>query len=716
MLFPMLPNQPLRSLCTAMTSVLALTVASQAPAQDRPSLNFYGATGLIDMPSGEAQPDAMLNITTAHFGPSSRTTLSFQISPRMSASFRFFGVRDWNKVEPSLFEVYYDRSFDLRYQLLTEGQYRPAVTVGFQDFVGTGILSGEYIAATKHLTSDLKVTAGLGWGRLGSYGGMGSPLGARPDIDIGKGGKFNFGQFFRGEVAPFAGIEYKAGDKWTLKAEYSSDAYATEAGLRETFDRKSPFNFGAEYKLHDTLHVGAYYLYGSEVGVSLQYAMNPKQRPMGGVADSAPDPIKPRPSRGADPDAWSPEWVTQEGAAPVLITNINKRLEKEGVTVEAMGYTGTTVQVRIRNARYDAEAQAIGRVARAMTHVMPASVEVFEIIPVVNGAPASKVTLRRSDLEALEFAPDAAAALRARTTISNPGQRIDGLTYDPERYPRFTWALGPYNRIRLFDQRDPFKMDVGLRLSGRYEIQPGLVISGSLTKKLVGNLDEPPPVVPTGLQPVRSDVDVYDAKADPAIESLMVTKYAYLGGDTYGRLSAGYLERMFGGVSAEVLWKPVDRRWAVGVEANYVAQRDNDGQFGFADYDYKVLSGHVSGYYSFGDGYNAQVDVGRYLAGDLGATLAINREFSNGWKVGAFVTKTDVAAEDFGSGSFDKGIMLEIPFAWGTGAPSRKKTTAVLRPFGRDGGARLEVDGRLYDTIRDYHSSGLDGQWGRFWK
>ena len=34
----------------------------------------------------------------------------------------------------------------------------------------------------------------------------------------------------------------------------------------------------------------------------------------------------------------------------------------------------------------------------------------------------------------------------------------------------------------------------------------------------------------------------------------------------------------------------------------------------------------------------------------------------------------------------------------------------------RDGGARLEVEGRLYETYRDYDTSGLDGQWGRFWK
>ena len=34
----------------------------------------------------------------------------------------------------------------------------------------------------------------------------------------------------------------------------------------------------------------------------------------------------------------------------------------------------------------------------------------------------------------------------------------------------------------------------------------------------------------------------------------------------------------------------------------------------------------------------------------------------------------------------------------------------------RDGGARLNVNDRLYGSVRDYHTSGIDAQWGRVWK
>ena len=45
------------------------SVALPAAAQDRPTLNFYGVTGLIDMPSAESQPDGQLSTTVSRFGP-----------------------------------------------------------------------------------------------------------------------------------------------------------------------------------------------------------------------------------------------------------------------------------------------------------------------------------------------------------------------------------------------------------------------------------------------------------------------------------------------------------------------------------------------------------------------------------------------------------------------------------------------------------------------
>lgn len=699
-------------------SALALCVAAApALAQEAewnpPSLNFNGVSGLIDMPSGEAQPDGQVSLTVGYFGGISRTTLHFQLAPRLSGAFRYSGARNWDDVVASDFDTYYDRSFDMRLLLLKERRYQPAVTLGFQDFVGTGLFSGEYLAATKEVLPGVKVTAGLGWGRLGSYNDIGTPFSTRPEVDIGEGGNLNTTQWFRGPAAPFGGVEWQVNDRITLKAEYSSDAYEEEAGRRKLFDRDSPFNFGIDYQVNESLNVGAYSMYGSEIGVMASITLNPNRPPNRGIFGPAPTPVERRPARSADPDAWSEDWIAQNGVTEILRRNMRKQLEADGLMLESIALAGDSVELRFRNPRYDSSAQAVGRVARALTRAMPASVETFRIVPVVDGVPASAVTLRRSDVEALEHAPNGAAAIRSVAGLGDPGPMRRG-SYAEGLYPRLNWSLGPYVRTSFFDPAEPIRADLGLRLQGDYEAAPGLILSGSVAQSLIGNLGDSDQESDSVLPRVRSEAAEYDRQTDLGLERLTAAYYFKPGRDLYGRVTAGYLERMFGGVSGEVLWRPADSRLGVGVEMNYAKQREFDGGFGFQDYD--VFTGHLSAYYDLGRDYQVQVDMGRYLAGDYGATLSVDREFDNGWRIGAFATLTDVSAEEFGEGSFDKGIRLQIPLAWFTGTPSRSDYSALVRPIMRDGGARLSVRGRLNDKIRDYHRDRLDAQWGRFWR
>jgi hypothetical protein len=323
------------------------------------------------------------------------------------------------------------------------------------------------------------------------------------------------------------------------------------------------------------------------------------------------------------------------------------------------------------------------------------------------------VVLTRTDLERFEFAPDGATLLRAQTHIVIPTAPPVGARTNPA--PRFTWSLLPYVHTRQFDPANPLQASLGLRLSGQYDLSRGLILSGSITDVLVSNITAPTDGT-SALPPVRSQSASYDVQADPDIETLTMAYFRGIAPNVFGRISAGYLERSFAGVSTELLYRPIGKPWALGVEANSVAQRDTDGRLGFGQYDYAVATGHVSGYLDLRKGYHAQLDLGRYLAGDIGATLSLSREFENGWSVGVFATKTDVSAEEFGEGSFDKGITLKIPMTWFFGTPTRDIRSTTIRPIGRDGGARLAVGDRLYEVLRSYDQTKIDAQWGRVWK
>lgn len=711
----------MRAAHQAFLRFLGLALAGLSPplggaafAEPAASLNLSGAPGVIEMPGGLALEREMLGLTVSTFGPIGRSVIGFQAAPWLSGSLRTTTVRHWNDAfcPPdcaglNALASYSSRALDLRFHLAKEGPLLPALTVGLMGVMGPSGQAAEYIAATKSLGDRLTLTAGLGWGRLATHGALGAPFGPRP-ADNGDG--LSLDQMFQGDVAPFAGVELRLTDRWAVKAEYSSDGYVEEAGLRGTFDRASPVNFGVEYRQSDMLRFGAYSLYGSQIGVAAQVILDPGHRPGGGIGGSGPTPVMPRPPIAQDPEAWSPEWVSQPGVHGILIQNLTRFLERSGIRIEALSFTGDLAQVRIRVDRLDAEAQAVGRVARAMTHLMPASVELFEIVPVVAGVPVSMVRLSRSDVEALEFAPDGAARIRARAEILDAGAPSPDLARNPDLYPDFRWSLAPYADLSLMDPGGPVTGDIGLRASARYSLAPGLEVQATASKIGLFLPGTDAPGGAPGLPPVRSDEDLYRQNGDPAIETLTAAWQGRLGTDLFGRLTLGYLEPMFAGLSAEALWWPAGQVWALGAEANLVAQRDTNGGLGLDDYGYQVASGHLSGYLNLGSGYQAQLDLGRYLAGDLGGTLTLTRRFETGWTLAAQGTLTGATE------TAQLGIGIEVPTSWFTGQPVRSARAVSIRPALSDAGARLQVNGRLHDQLIDYTQTGLDEQWARFWK
>ncbi|MCQ0091848.1 YjbH domain-containing protein [Roseovarius sp. M141] len=695
-------------------------------APDRPAgnqittqTNIYGTPGgLIDMPTAEMAPDAQLSTTVSFYGAgnssTTRTTLTFQVLPRLSASFRYSGIGGImpDRGRPT-FNTLYDRSFDLRYRLVNEGRYVPAIAIGLQDFIGTGLYGGEYLVATKTFNSRLRVTGGIGWGRFGSHNSFGR-TGTRPKTLLGEGGIPTYDRWFRGDVAAFAGLSYAATDKLSFGVEYSSDGYDREQ-RDGNINRKSSFNFKASYTVSDALSFSAYSLYGDEVGASVTVSLNPRSPAIKGGAEGAPLPVAPRAPGSAADLGWTTDSTRQSGARATLAS----LLEREGIALHGMDMDATRANVQIRNHRYGQRPEALGRTARAMTRSLPASVEVFTITQMVQGQPAGSVTFNRSDLEQLENAP--AVDMLARTDIADGLRYSDGITLAEDAYPRFEYAIGPFLRLSVFDPDNPVRANAGIQARAKYHFAPGWVASGSISQKLLGDLDDVPLPGTSGLPRVRSNVAFYSQTNTPTIDYLTLSKYGRPAKDFYSRFTVGYIERMYAGASAEILWKPVDSRLGLGAELNYVQPREFDQRLGLRTRNttggvIPEWNGHASAYYDVGYGFHGQLDVGWYLAGDFGATLAVDRVFANGWSIGAYVTKTDVSSATFGEGSFDKGIRIEVPFAWGVGTPTIQTSKTTLQSLSRDGGARLDVDGRIYDLIKETDALSLANTWGRFWR
>lgn len=697
-------------------SVLAMAVASNAVGQERlPNYSFYGTPGLLEMPGAAPADEGTLATTVSYREGLFQTVVNLQLTDRLSGSFRYALVDLYDDLATGVEENSFESGFNLQFQILEETETLPAIAVGMRDILTPGRFQSEYLVASKSFGDNLTVTAGLGWGAMGQRNGFDNPissLAVRPVFDeTDPEGQLATDQWFAGDAAFFGGVEYQVNERWGVVAEYSSLAYPDNPNS-PALDGDSPYSLGVTYRPADGMQFSAAVLNGSNFGLSGTFVLNANTRPGMAGLETAPLPVRAR-SAGERAAPATQIGVTQQAT---IRNALSAAFATEGLDLRALQIDGDTARVRFTNGRYRSNAQAMGRAARILTQAMPGQVDTFVLEQVDRGIPLSGVRISRADLEALENRPGAAEALLARTAFVDAGPD-EGLSFAADPSPAFEWGYAPYFRIEPFAVSGKLTLDVGVSVNASYRLSPQMDISASVLQSLTRNEASDPVADSTpDLQNVRTDSGAYGDDGVPVLQSLAFTHYGRPGTDLYSRVSVGYLERMFGGISTELLWKPADSRLGIGAELNYVAQRNTDMWFGFDEYDYQVATGHLSAYYDLGNGYHTQIDVGRYLAGDWGATIELAREYENGIRIAASVSQTEVSYEDFGDGSYNKGVTITLPQDFFTGRATRSTYSTRLNTRSGDGGARLNVDGRLYDIVRGAHQSDLSSTWGRFWR
>lgn len=687
-----------KSISRYIPASLVLIAASSISAQS-PSYSLNGTAGLIDMPTAQMLPDGETAWTFAGSGTVYGGTLTFQLLPNLETAVHFMTIEEWE--DGTLF----DQSLDLKYQVFEETETLPSLAIGSRDFLSNGAFSSEYIVASKNIGYGLTVSGGLGWGRLGSYQPVIS-IGTRPEPS---GTDIDFDHFFRGDAALFGGLEWDTPVKGlSAKAEYSSDAYVGEQ-LHGSFAPKSPLNFGIDYEPVRGVSVGGYYNYGTDFGLRLTLSGNPNRPIVPPDLGIGPVPVNPRLGDFDRNESWANNPMVTE----LLVSALAPVLEPEGIVIEEALITGNSIDLYISNNNMPQTTKAIGRIVRTLSVALPHSVEVFRITPIASGLATTTVEVRRSDLEAQVDRPNAGPDSWASTRFTDAANHLPEGSWARDIYPDFSWSLNPIIPVNLSSHGSAASIDILINASGSYRLSRGFSVNGSLTQKLYGNIGEgaEESLSPT---PVRSNFALYQT-AGPSLDRLTADYDFKLTPSTYARVSGGYLERMFAGVSGEVLWMQTNQNWGIGAEVSAVQQRGYGDMFGFEDY--KTVTGHASLYWDTGyNGIEAQVDVGRYLAGDIGSTVSLSRRFDNGWEVSGFVTLTDMPFDDFGEGNFAKGVSLSIPLRWTMPLETRSATGITLGTVGGDGGARLQLGERLYDTIRDYDTLDFNETWGAFWQ
>jgi len=395
---------------------------------------------------------------------------------------------------------------------------------------------------------------------------------------------------------------------------------------------------------------------------------------------------------------------------------ISQRLGAAGFPVESIKLDEHSLTVYYMKTRFREYSKNLGRISRILANEAPPEVELFTIVYVGKGLESSRVSVLRKDIENAANHRGSPEEIWANAVIHDPH-----LSQDPgpdaiknDIYPDFTWSIKPDLQQYIGDpDLGLYAADLRIAATARLKLRRNIWLSGQVSKFVLGNLDNIDRGSNSVLPHVRSDIRQYLQEGRDSLDKLQLDYLFRPARDLWGRVSVGYFETMYGGVSGELAYEVPDSPWHFGIDLNWVKKRDFDQDFGFQDYD--VVTGHVRIAYDLPFyKLTAGVRIGRYLAGDRGATFEIARRFESGIRVGGFFTLTNVSSEDFGEGSFDKGFYIVIPLDMFMLRSSTRFMSFGFRPLTRDGGQFVSVSPSVGGVASGDNYRGIMESWPHF--
>ena len=670
-------------------------------------LNDWGMSGLLQTPSARSPLAGQVSITAHRVWPYTHTTLTLSPFDHLELGFRYTNIST-RLYGPSIAgdQSYKDKSSDVKWRMLEETAMRPAVAVGLRDPGGTGLFAGEYVVASKRLNS-LDMSLGLGWGYMGARGNLANPLrifGNRFDTrkisDVGSGGTVQASTLFTGQTALFGGVQWHTPiSDLVVKVELDGNDYKHEPwGDVVGGKSRNPLNWGLAWQkgpwhLHLGYERGQKWLLGLSLSTNLSQMSRhkrdePPAKPVTRPAFDAQTPtIRQSLSFAASGVAESTETMISE---PSVITAI---AQQTGWSVHEVRQGSDAWTIVLNNVYGFSFPERIDRGMGAVHELAPENIRSVKFVLLQQGVPVSSRWIDRSAWARVRYSWQGERAVHTSLPAQTEAPQNKSLK---NTTPTASVGLSLQQSV---GGPDGVLYALNATAQGHWSLWRGAWGQATVNARLLDNFDRYRYTAPSQLPRVRTYIREYRTAERITVPVAQVNQLNQWGDGFYSLFYAGALESMFMGAGAEVMWRPLGERWALGMDMNRLAQRDFNQRLSLRDY--RVTSGHLTGYWDTQwQGVEAKLMVGQYLAGDRGATFEVSRRFDNGARMGAWVTKTNVSSATFGEGSFDKGVYISIPFDAFLSSWSTKTAGLVWQPLIRDGGARLNKAQNLWPITK----------------
>lgn len=714
----------LSAICAALFPA-SLLASPLEPAKLSPSQSDFGGVGLMQMPTGRMAPEGEFNLGVTVNDDYQHLYSSIQLFPWLETTIRYTRVPDMRyNPDPNYSgdNLYTDKGIDLKLRLLEEGYWLPETSIGLRDIGGTGLFDGEFIAATKRF-GNLDFTLGMGWGYIGQSGNISNPLChvkdgfcQRNDGYQGEGGSIDAGRWFHGPASIFGGIEYQTPfDPLRFKVEYDANDYSQDfpyAKGGKLMPQHTPWNVGVLYRFGDWGDAKISYERGDTLTVGFNLSTNFDQ--MRAVWRDDPK-VKVTGRPVADPD-WNQ-------ASEQLANNA-------GYTHNHIIQDGDTLIVTGQQTKYRDRDEALDRAAAILANNAPDSIRTYRIQEQSHGVALTETEISANGYKKVANNEYIGANIADVTTHYEPQVVPEGKQL-AENDSRWNIGISPKLQQSLGGPESFYLYNIGLNADASVWLTNHIEASGSIYVNIADNynkfkyVEKNPHISNFAVPRVRTMFRAYVRDNSVRLNNLQLTWFEQPMNQVYTQAYAGYLESMFAGVGGEVLYRPLDSAWAIGMDANLVSQRDPDSWFKVFTDDYvyydgfnadncktgdvgcqayvlnKGTTGQVTVYYTpkweWIDDTLLKVSAGKFLGGDKGVRVDFSKQFKSGVTVGAYATVTDLTTDEYGEGSYNKGFYVSIPFDVLTVKPSTSRANIGWQPITRDGGQTLDRKYYLYD-------------------
>jgi hypothetical protein len=628
----------------------------------------WGGTGILEVPSARILEDGVIRFGYAQALPYRWYVAGMGVLPRFEVSGR---VTEITNIESGLGEDYgsnKDKALDLKFQIVSESRRWPAMAVGLQDIVGTKLLEAQYLAVSRQIFP-FDFTVGLGRQRLG--GGPESPL--------------------SDELGLFGAVECAIHDHLHLMAEYNPIEYEHDSpsvrGVPE--GARWPVNFGVRVKLLPGLDLGASYQRGDTFGF-----MAHLQSPLG-------DPIIPK-----RPDP--PKWVSAdrrpfaERDATEMVHALHRAVRAAGFDDVLVYASGRDLTAEFENTKYLSNPKAAGRVLRILLFHSPSDTRRLHAVLKKRKIPLLRVSVAPDHLERFLFGKIPQEIFERLVEIQegfSPSEGESGTAAVSRDQTSLAYQTGikPEVQLWLNDPSGVVKGRVGIKPWVTANLWEGAAGYARYDIPFYSNIESSNVPVP---EAVRSDAWIY-LDRNYSFDRLLLDQAVRLYRSTYGRMTFGYLDKMYAGAGGEVLTFLLDGVMALGLEADYAIKREPDTQFQLLDFRRHTVLGNAYFRVPWID-MTLRGQYGRFLAGDVGWKLTASRRYANGVEIGAWYTDTDTdELTGYNQGYHDKGVLLTLPVNMFVDHESNVKYQYAIAPWTRDVGATVFHWEEIFSLVSD---------------